>query len=174
MEEETISLKKLDEIYCPSCAKPIKKEAVVCPYCGMQVKELKTTASERVLTEQEEINEGIRQLSGIKVWFWFVIVVFGLGLIATPISIFTQPTNFSNTAEKIGSFFGIIIGFGFWIALFVIPLIGLIKRKPFSVPFTRAMLVITMLWFFIGTIIGAVLWKRINHPLAKKYLHYEG
>ena len=66
----------------------------------------------------------------------------------------------------------LIFVFGIWIALYLIPLIGLIKRKSFSVPFTRAMLVITMLGFPIGTIIGAVLWKRINHPLAKKYLNY--
>jgi len=28
---------------CPECGKPIKKNAVICPYCGIQVKELKTT-----------------------------------------------------------------------------------------------------------------------------------
>lgn len=35
--------KKPDELYCPECGKIIKKNAVICPYCGIQVKELKTT-----------------------------------------------------------------------------------------------------------------------------------
>jgi hypothetical protein len=36
-----------DEIYksCPECGKLIKWEAVICPYCGVQVKELKVDVS---------------------------------------------------------------------------------------------------------------------------------
>lgn len=40
MNEEPTS-KKEDEIYCPECGKPIKRNAVVCVYCGVQVGELK-------------------------------------------------------------------------------------------------------------------------------------
>ena len=29
-----------DEIYCPNCAKPIVKEAVICPHCRFQIKKL--------------------------------------------------------------------------------------------------------------------------------------
>ena len=36
-------MKKPDELYCPECGKIIKKNTVICPYCGIQVKELKTT-----------------------------------------------------------------------------------------------------------------------------------
>jgi len=32
--------KKEDEIYCPECGKPIKRKATICPFCGVQVKEL--------------------------------------------------------------------------------------------------------------------------------------
>ncbi len=32
--------KKEDEIYCVECGKPIKRRAVICPHCGVQVKEL--------------------------------------------------------------------------------------------------------------------------------------
>ena len=28
--------KQLDEIFCRSCGKPIKKEAEICPYCGVR------------------------------------------------------------------------------------------------------------------------------------------
>jgi len=35
-------------------------------------------------------------------------------------------------------------------------------------------LVVSMVFFFpVGTIIGAILWKRFNYPLSKKYLDYE-
>jgi len=42
--QENIQPKKEDEIYCPSCAKPIKKGVVVCPHCGVQVKDLRIGA----------------------------------------------------------------------------------------------------------------------------------
>ena len=35
--------KKDSEIFCPECAKPINRKAVICPHCGVQVKELKTS-----------------------------------------------------------------------------------------------------------------------------------
>ncbi len=34
--------KKEDEIFCPECGKPIKRNAVICVNCGVQVGELKT------------------------------------------------------------------------------------------------------------------------------------
>jgi hypothetical protein len=46
--------------------------------------------------------------------------------------------------------------------------------KSFAIPLGRAVLVVTMVFFFpVGTIFGAILWKRINNPVAKKYLNYE-
>ncbi len=175
MDEEKIQEKKTDEVYCPSCAKPIKKDAVVCPNCGVQVKELKVTTETKTLTPEQELEEGRRQLGGIKGWFWFVIIILALYLIVfIPLMIASpEVTGTPLTAGSVAqSIIILVLMFGIWIALYLIPLIGLIKRKPFSVPFTRAMLVITMFGFPIGTIIGAMLWKRINHPLAKKYLNY--
>jgi hypothetical protein len=59
-------------------------------------------------------------------------------------------------------------------ALFVVELIGLYQRKAFAIPLGRAVLVVTMVFFFpIGTIFGGIMWKRFNHPMAKKYLNYE-
>ena len=67
----------------------------------------------------------------------------------------------------------LIFVFSICLAIYIIPLVGIIKRKPFVVPYTRVLLIITMVGGFpIGTIIGAALWKRIKHPLAKKYLNY--
>jgi hypothetical protein len=171
MTEGKVQERKPDEVYCLSCGKPIKKDAVICPYCGVQLKELKMSSG-MFLTPEQESREGRRLLGGIKIWFWIAAIGLSLYLLLVlPISITTKQagaTAFTNVANIIA----LIFIFAFAIALFVIPLVGLIKRKPFSVPFTRAMLVITMFSFPIGTIIGAVLWSRINHPLAKKYLNY--
>ncbi len=162
-----------NEIYCPGCGRPIKREAVICPHCGVQVRELKVYAETEYpyaeteyaetypLSPEEELEEGRRQLGGVKVFFWFVIVVMTLCLIGL------TPTMFDDTELA-----GLIFGFGIWMSLFIIALAGIIKRRRWSVPFTRAALIITMFSFPIGTIIGAVLWKRINHPLAKRYLNY--
>ena len=43
--------KQEDEIYCPECAKPIKKNAVICVNCGIQVKELKTSLKQEIVFE---------------------------------------------------------------------------------------------------------------------------
>jgi hypothetical protein len=169
MNEEKIQEKKADEIYCPSCAKPIKKDAVVCPNCGVQIKELKATPEVQVMSEEDELKEGERQLSGIKIFYVFFSVIFFFTYIAAVVTTILNP---SGDIPAVASVFGATIGFIILIALYIIPLVGIMKRKPFSVPFTRVILVLTMFYFPIGTIIGAVLWKRINHSFAKKYLNY--
>jgi hypothetical protein len=175
MDEDKIQEKKPDEIYCPSCAKPIKKDAVVCPYCGVQVKELKMSAETITLTHEQELEEGRRQLGGVRALYWFAIVVLALYIVVfIPIIITSLETTrvAMSGMDVVQNIMILILVFGVLIALYVIPLVGIIKRKPFSVPYTRVVLVITMFGFPIGTIIGATLWKRINHPLAKKYLNY--
>ena len=44
MNEES-KIKKQDEIYCPECGKAIKRNAVICVHCGIQVKELETKST---------------------------------------------------------------------------------------------------------------------------------
>lgn len=59
-------------------------------------------------------------------------------------------------------------------ALYIAELVGLYQRKAFAVPLGRAVLVVTMVFFFpIGTIFGGVMWKRFKHLITKKYLNYE-
>jgi len=174
MEEEIVQSKKPDEIYCPNCAKPIHKEAVICPNCGVQIKELKTTIEAAPIVPVDEFAEGQRQLGGIKVWFWLVIVAFGLFFIIFSITILTQRTGGLTGMSQASSMVGLFFATAIPIALYIVPLVGIAQRKPFAVPFTRAMLIVSMFWVFIGTIVGAVLWSRINHPSAKKYLNYKG
>ncbi|MBA7509949.1 hypothetical protein ES705_01923 [subsurface metagenome] len=167
--------KKPDEIYCPSCAKPIKKDAVVCPHCGVQIKELKVPPVVKLLTPEEEQAEGRNQLGGIKIFCWLVILVLAICsivfILVSTLLILVEEAYYVADAI-VPPIIILIFIFGPSMALYIIPLIGIIKRRPYSVPFTRAMLIITMFGFPIGTIIGISLWRRINHPLARKYLNY--
>jgi len=43
-------IKKEDEIYCPECGKPVKKNAVFCVHCGVQIKELKASLMQATTT----------------------------------------------------------------------------------------------------------------------------
>jgi hypothetical protein len=58
MNEENIQSKKPDEIYCPNCAKPISKQAVICPSCGVQIKELNVSPATTILKSFERTNVG--------------------------------------------------------------------------------------------------------------------
>ena len=40
MNGQIVNLKNSDEIYCPECVKPIKRNAVICPNCKIQLKAL--------------------------------------------------------------------------------------------------------------------------------------
>lgn len=171
MDEIATPQKAPDEIYCPSCAKPVKKDAVVCPNCGVQIKELKLENQVKILTPEEEIIEGDKQLSGVRGFYWFFIVIFGLLAIGIIIASITEINALRNYGEMQNLIPGIIIIL-IILALYIIPLVGVLKRKAFAVPFTRVMLIITMFWFPIGTIIGGTLWKRINNASAKKFLNY--
>ena len=154
-----------NEIYCPGCGRPIKREAVICPHCGVQVRELKVYAETEYaetypLSPEEELEEGRRQLGGVKVFLWCEIVSSAMGIF------------FISTKGDPEETLSAMVVFGFFMAIFIIALRGIINRRPYSVPFIRFLLIPMFVAFPIGTIIGAVLWKRINHPLAKRYLNY--
>ncbi len=59
------------------------------------------------------------------------------------------------------------------VLLYIFELIGLNRKKPYAVPLGRTVLIVTMIIFFpLGTIFAALLWKRFRHPETKKYLNY--
>ena len=62
MEEEKVLGKQPDEIYCPNCAKPVNKETVVYPNCGVQVKEVKVSPETIVLKSFEKTSDGANYL----------------------------------------------------------------------------------------------------------------
>ena len=134
---------------------------------------------------KKELKIGKKQIEGPLVLCWVVAILFGMALLSG-VSLGTfgmisgylkDPLNLEATSNMVKGFIELPFQTMYSLllpALFVVELIGLYQRKAFAIPLGRAALVITMVLFFpIGTIFGGVMWKRFNHPLAKKYLNYE-
>lgn len=127
----------------------------------------------------EEINEGRRQLKGPRVVFWISIVLAIIGAISSIVSFFTETLSVASWAgagsvwSLLGSIFGLIVAV-LWVILYWVELSGLIKGgRPYAVGLGRFLLIWMMIFTFpIGTIIGAVVWKRFSHPATQKYLNY--
>jgi hypothetical protein len=123
---------------------------------------------EKVNEELEK--EGNKVLGGPIIYFWVLSILTGIAVFSF---------NSADWARE--SFWIGPVGIGFpsanvsWIflALFIIALVGLYVRKSWAVPVGRAGLVVSMVIFFpVGTIFGAILWKRYNDPISKIYLDY--
>src|SRR4030042_5563198 len=120
---------------------------------------------------KEELNQGKKVLGGIFTLFWVVAILVGLGLTSLSwLPGFVRDFSWGPVDIGLPSSNTTFI----FLALYVAELIGLYMRKAWAVPLGRAGLVVPMVIFFpVGTIFGAILWKRINDPVAKKYLNYE-
>jgi hypothetical protein len=119
----------------------------------------------------EQIEEGKKVLEGPKIYFWVLSVIAGIGIL-------TQ--NSFDLLSKGINFGPVSIGFpasnSVWIfaALYVASLVGIYMRKSWAVPVGRAGLIVSMVVLFpVGTIFGAILWKRFKDPAAKRYLDYK-
>jgi hypothetical protein len=130
------------------------------------------------LTEKEK-QQAEDALLGVKVWFIVEAVLYGIATltflvlaIVIPIVIATQTVGPEPAAigASIGGFiFGLLVVAAF-MALFIVALMNLIKRKKNSFPFGMAMLIVSMFWIPVGTIVGAILLTKYNTELVKKYL----
>jgi hypothetical protein len=120
---------------------------------------------------KEQLAEGKKVLEGPTIYFWVLAVIGGIGILSqNSIDLLTKGINLGPVS----------IGFpgvnSIWIfaALYVASLVGFHMRKSWAVPVGRAGLVVSMVVLFpVGTIFGAILWKRINDPIAKRYLGYK-
>lgn len=114
--------------------------------------------------------KGKKIVEGPTIYFWVLSIITGLGFFSL---------NFGNWMGRDFHIGPVSIGLPspntsfIFVALFVAALVGLYIRKSWAVPVGRAGLVVSMVIFFpVGTIFGAILWKRYNDPEAKKYLNY--
>lgn len=135
--------------------------------------------------DEKELKEGKKQLEGVLILCWVMAIItglavysgFGWGSVGYLRGYLDDPFTLHAATDVIRN----LVIFPFRMvysliapALYVAELIGIYQRKAFAVPLGRAVLVVTMVFFFpVGTIIGAILWKRFNHPLSKEYLNYK-
>jgi hypothetical protein len=120
--------------------------------------------------KQENSDQGKKVLEGVIILFWVVAVLSGIGMFSLNFGgMFARNMHMGPIQFGLPTYNNTVI----FVALYVVELVGLYMRKKWAVPLGRAGLVVTMVIFFpVGTIFGAILWKRINDPLAKKYLNY--
>lgn len=52
MKEKINERKKEDEIYCPECGQPVKRKAVLCMNCGVQINDLRIPSSQNNLLKE--------------------------------------------------------------------------------------------------------------------------
>jgi len=130
------------------------------------------------LTEQE-IKEGADSLVGVRIWFIIEIIIYSIGTLALLISSIVVPIIVARSqsiiAGIVGSLAGLLIGFiivAVLLILFIFALLAINKRKSNSYQFMMAMLIISMFWIPVGTIVGAILLARVNNEQTKKYLNY--
>ncbi len=133
----------------------------------------------------KELKMGKKQVEGPLILCWVMAILLGIGVFSGfawgPIGFVTDYLSDPFTLDAVSGLAGNLAGFPFRMmysllapALYIAELIGLYQRKAFAVPLGRAVLVVTMVFFFpVGTIFGGVMWKRFNNILAKKYLNYE-
>ncbi len=133
---------------------------------------------------KKELIEGKRELDGVLVLCWVMAILLGVGIFIGigwgPWSFITGYLEAPFTMSAITSNAANFASFPFRMsyslllpALYIVELVGIKQRKAFAVPLGRAVLVVTMVFFFpVGTIIGGILWKRIKNPLSKSYLNY--
>jgi len=128
----------------------------------------------------EEIIEGKRLLKGPRVVFWISLVLGIIGVICGIAGFFTDIFSFAGSWVQAGSIW-ILVGSIFellcsiiFVLLYWVELSGLIKGgKSYTVGLGRFLLIWMMIFCFpVGTIIGAVVWKRFSDPAVQKYLNY--
>ncbi len=143
--------------------------------------------------DETELKEGKKQLEGVVILCWVLTIITGLAIFSGfgwghfgilsnwvngPFTLwFEGPFTLNTVTDVIRNLVSLPFRMVYSLimpALYIAELIGIYQRKSFAVPLGRAVLVITMVFFFpVGTIIGAILWKRFNNPISKKYLNYE-
>jgi hypothetical protein len=119
---------------------------------------------------KKELDNGKKMLGGVMILIWVCAIITGLGVL----SIGNRDWTLFNMPFMPKLFFlpdlraSLVIP-----AIYIVELVGLYSRKAWAVPLGRAALVVTMVIFFpVGLIFGLILWKRINDPVTKEYLHY--
>ena len=163
---------------CSNCENTVNKGELYCSKCGAKFvwkNKLDSPIATPIYTgdesEEEILIEGKKQLGGIVILLWVLIGIGSLGFIS----------NFfigcaALYEEGLSSGFDYLISTFFFtgvpLLLFIFAQLGIKKRKPYTVPLVRTLLILGC-FSLVGLILVLVIfWKRINNPYAKKYLNY--
>ncbi len=123
-------------------------------------------------TTNKENKKGKKVLQGVIILLWVAGALTWLGLLSSRFFEVVPCHFFKFCLTEKPAFSSGLLSLAIP-SIYVASLVGLYIRKGWAVPVTRAAIVVTMVIFFpIGTIFGAIVWKRINDPIAKKYLNY--
>ncbi len=78
MEQNNNFIKEDNEIFCSECGKPIKREAIVCIHCGIQVKKLSVEPKVvEVAQKPTPKSKGIAVLLAIFFGLWAWLYIYG-------------------------------------------------------------------------------------------------
>jgi hypothetical protein len=126
----------------------------------------------------EETVKVKKYLTGIIVWSWIALVLVSAVMILSVLTLSTNLKDMSILPPSDDviylpfiipiSIIGIIFGF-VSATLYAIAIIGINKRKRFSVKLIQTLLIFAIFSIPVGTIIGALLLRRINNPLVRNY-----
>ena len=128
----------------------------------------------------DEVNAAEKNLTGIRIWSWvaivlasiiFIMSVFVLVWTLNAMSILHPSPDVIYPPFIPISIFGIIFG-PVTVTLYALSIFGINKRKRFSIKLIKTLLIFTIFSIPIGTIIGALLLRRISNPLVKSYFDY--
>ncbi len=132
-----------------------------------------------MVEEKIIINEGRKQIEAIIILCWVSIILLVIAWLAflpggRYFGLIPEWGNINNIFPVDLDVISRTLPFVL-ILLYIFEIIGLIRKKSFAVPLGRTVLIITMIIFFpLGTIFGAIFWKRFRHIDAKRYLNYSG
>jgi hypothetical protein len=126
----------------------------------------------------DETDKAKKYLTGIIIWSWIALVLVSAVMILSALTLSTNLKDMSILPPSDDviylpfiipiSIIGIIFGF-VSATLYAIAIIGINKRKRFSVKLIRTLLIFAIFSIPVGTIVGALLLRRINNPLVRNY-----
>ena len=138
---------------CSNCNNSISSDQAYCNKCGA-----------KLIWESAENNdsaqEAKRQLVGITIITVLGILIYGAIWIASVAD--------SIIFGELGYLFAYTLLFGGILAIHIMGLIGLIKRKKYAVILSRIVLVLSggLIWLIM-------LWSRLSNPIVQEYLNYK-
>jgi len=129
----------------------------------------------------DEVNAAKKNLTGIRIWSWvaivlasiiFIISIYTLAWTLKTMSILHPSPDVIYPPFIPISILGIIFG-PVTVTLYTLAIFGINKRKRFSIKLIKTLLIFTIIFSIpIGTIVGALLLRRISNPLVKSYFDY--